>query len=69
MPPPSRRVRGQVPDHLAKTGHTMKTNLIIGVLAMAAVVVASNILVQHLLGDWLTWGALTYPIAFLVVPL
>ncbi|QDC11119.1 queuosine precursor transporter [Oceanicola sp. D3] len=44
----------------------MKTNLIAGVLAMAAVVVASNILVQHLLGDWLTWGALTYPIAFLV---
>lgn len=33
---------------------------------MAAVVVASNILVQHLLGDWLTWGALTYPLAFLV---
>jgi len=37
-----------------------------GVLAMAAVVVASNILVQFLLGQWLTWGALTYPIAFLV---
>ncbi|MFV0359087.1 queuosine precursor transporter [Tropicimonas sp.] len=37
-----------------------------GVIAMAAVVVASNILVQHLLGDWLTWGALTYPFAFLV---
>ncbi|GLK66337.1 VUT family protein [Paracoccus kondratievae] len=37
-----------------------------GVIAMAAVVVASNILVQHLLGDWLTWGALTYPVAFLV---
>lgn len=37
-----------------------------GVIAMAIVVVASNILVQHLLGDWLTWGALTYPIAFLV---
>lgn len=37
-----------------------------GILAMAAVVVASNILVQHLLGDWLTWGALSYPIAFLV---
>ena len=29
-----------------------------GVIAMAIVVVASNILVQHLLGDWLTWGAL-----------
>jgi len=37
-----------------------------GILAMAAVVVASNILVQFLLGQWLTWGALTYPIAFLV---
>ncbi|WP_449044440.1 queuosine precursor transporter [Paracoccus versutus] len=37
-----------------------------GVIAMAAVVVASNILVQHLLGSWLTWGALTYPVAFLV---
>ncbi|WP_413220497.1 queuosine precursor transporter [Tritonibacter mobilis] len=37
-----------------------------GVLAMAAVVVASNILVQFLFGNWLTWGAFTYPIAFLV---
>ncbi|GAB1377771.1 queuosine precursor transporter [Pararhodobacter aggregans] len=37
-----------------------------GILAMAAIVVASNILVQFLLGDWLTWGALTYPFAFLV---
>ncbi len=33
---------------------------------MAVVVVVSNILVQHLLGQWLTWGALTYPLAFLV---
>ena len=40
--------------------------LLPGVIAMAAIVVASNILVQHLLGSWLTWGALTYPIAFLV---
>ena len=37
-----------------------------GIIAMAATVVASNILVQFLLGDWLTWGALTYPFAFLV---
>ncbi|OIP85258.1 MAG: hypothetical protein AUK37_04515 [Rhodobacterales bacterium CG2_30_65_12] len=37
-----------------------------GILAMAAVVVASNILVQFLFGNWLTWGAFTYPIAFLV---
>ncbi len=42
------------------------TKLFPGILAMAAVVVASNILVQFLLGDWLTWGAFTYPIAFLV---
>lgn len=37
-----------------------------GILAMAAVVVASNVLVQFLFGNWLTWGAFTYPIAFLV---
>ncbi len=37
-----------------------------GIAAMAAVVVASNILVQFLYGQWLTWGAFTYPIAFLV---
>lgn len=37
-----------------------------GILAMAAIVVASNILVQHQLGNWLTWGAISYPIAFLV---
>lgn len=45
---------------------------------MAAIVVASNILVQfHLtgtlwgiaLGDLLTWGAFTYPVAFLVTDL
>jgi hypothetical protein len=40
-----------------------------GILAMAAIVVASNILVQYLLGQWLTWGALTYPLAFLVTDL
>ncbi len=42
------------------------TRLLPGVLAMATVVVASNILVQFLLGNWLTWGAFTYPVAFLV---
>ncbi|WP_449042034.1 queuosine precursor transporter [Paracoccus sp. (in: a-proteobacteria)] len=40
--------------------------LVPAILAMAATVLASNILVQFLLGDWLTWGALTYPFAFLV---
>ena len=37
-----------------------------GIFAMAAIVVASNILVQFLFGQWLTWGAFTYPLAFLV---
>lgn len=30
---------------------------------------ASNILVQFLFGNWLTWGAFTYPLAFLVTDL
>jgi len=44
----------------------MKTIHLPGILAMAAIVVASNILVQFLFGQWLTWGAFTYPLAFLV---
>lgn len=44
-------------------------NLLPGVLAMAIIVVASNILVQFPLGPFLTWGALTYPFAFLVTDL
>ena len=40
--------------------------LLPGILAMAAIVVASNILVQFLFGQWLTLGAFTYPLAFLV---
>ena len=45
---------------------TMKNNYLPGIIAMAVIVVASNILVQYLFGDWLTWGAFTYPLAFLV---
>ncbi|HEX7811688.1 MAG TPA: queuosine precursor transporter [Burkholderiales bacterium] len=37
--------------------------------AMVVIIVSSNILVQYPLGDWLTWGALTYPFSFLVVDL
>lgn len=44
----------------------MNRPLIPGILAMATIVVASNILVQFLVGQWLTWGAFTYPFAFLV---
>ncbi len=45
------------------------SRLLPGVIAMAAIVVASNILVQLFVGDWLTWGAFTYPFAFLVTDL
>lgn len=47
----------------------MQRGFILGVIAMATVVVASNVLVQFLFGQWLTWGAFTYPIAFLVTDL
>lgn len=53
--------------NLAKTGHIMTRIHIPGILAMATIVVVSNILVQFLLLDGLlTWGAFTYPFAFLV---
>ena len=47
----------------------MKRGIIFGVIAMAAIVVASNILVQFRYGNWLTFGAFTYPFAFLVTDL
>ena len=37
-----------------------------GIIAMAAVVVSSNVLVQFYFGSFLTYGAFTYPLAFLV---
>ena len=40
-----------------------------GIIAMALIVLASNILVQFLFGNWLTCGAFTYPLAFLVTDL
>lgn len=42
------------------------TRFLPGILAMAAVVVASNILVQFIVGNWFTGGTFTYPFAFLV---
>jgi uncharacterized PurR-regulated membrane protein YhhQ (DUF165 family) len=48
--------------------------LALPIAAMTAVVAASNVLVQHPveawgLGDKLTWGAFSYPLAFLVTDL
>lgn len=39
------------------------------VIAMAFVVVLSNWAVQYPINDWLTWGAFTYPVVFLVTDL
>jgi len=56
----------------------MLSRLLVAVAAMVAVVAASNFLVQFPvnamiggvnLGDILTWGAFTYPVAFLVTDL
>jgi queuosine precursor transporter len=47
----------------------MQKSLVPGVIAMGVIVLASNILVQFLFGQWLTWGAFTYPLAFLVTDL
>ena len=46
-----------------------RSQLTVAVLAMGVVVLASNILVQYAINDWLTWGAITYPFAFLVTEL
>ena len=37
-----------------------------GVIAMAIVVAVANVAVGDPINDWITWGALTYPVAFLV---
>jgi uncharacterized PurR-regulated membrane protein YhhQ (DUF165 family) len=42
------------------------TQLLAAIAAMGVVVLSSNILVQYAINDWLTWGAITYPFAFLV---
>jgi len=44
-------------------------SLALPTLAMVVVVVASNILVHFQINDWLTWGAFTFPFAFLVTDL
>ena len=41
-------------------------SLLLAVLAMGVVVLGSNVLVQYPINDWLTWGAFSYPVAFLV---
>ena len=45
---------------------TDNKTMFIAVIMMAAVVILSNVLVQFYLGAFLTYGAFTYPIAFLI---
>ncbi len=53
----------------SQTTMSQRLFLLAGVIAMAIVVTASNILVEMPINDWLTWGALSYPFAFLVTDL
>jgi len=43
-----------------------KTNLIISCLSMGIVVASANVLVQYQINDFLTWGAITFPITFMI---
>ena len=47
----------------------MRIPLVVPLLAMTAVVVLSNFLVQFQINDVLTWGAITYPFSFLITDL
>lgn len=63
------KVARQVAAPLPKRTLSMNRTHIPGIIAMAAIVVISNILVQFLWNQWLTWGAFTYPFAFLITDL
>lgn len=41
-------------------------SLLLPALAMSAIVLLSNILVQYPINPWLTWGAFSYPVAYFV---
>ena len=43
--------------------------LLLPTAAMAIIVAVSNYAVQFPINEWLTWGALTYPVTFLVTDL
>lgn len=55
-------------DTSAKPSNSI-AGMIWGAAAMALIVTAANIGVQIPINDWLTWGAFTYPISFLITDL
>jgi len=52
-----------------KIARTWSRDLWILLFGMVLIVVSANVLVQYPLNDWLTWGALTYPISYLITDL
>ncbi|NQW08350.1 MAG: VUT family protein [Alphaproteobacteria bacterium] len=52
-----------------RSATTERTALFSGMIAIGLVVLVSNIAVGYPINDWLTWGALSYPLAFLVTDL
>ena len=56
------------PPDAAATRRSRRT-VTVGAIAMGVVVYASNRLVEIPINDWLTWGAFSYPVAFLVTDL
>ncbi len=55
--------------HLPPSAPAALRPLLSPILAMAAVIALSNVLVQHPINAWLTWGAFSYPLVFLVTDL
>jgi uncharacterized PurR-regulated membrane protein YhhQ (DUF165 family) len=50
-------------------GLVARRALALPIAAMVVVVAGSNVAVQFPINEWLTWGAFTYPVAFLVTDL
>jgi len=56
-------------NHSENSTALVSRQFMLPMLAMAFVVVLSNLAVQYPINDWLTWGAFTYPVVFLVTDL
>ena len=54
---------------MKNTSHVPLLSLWQPILAMLIVITSANYLVQFPINDWLTWGAFTFPVAFLVTDL
>jgi uncharacterized PurR-regulated membrane protein YhhQ (DUF165 family) len=48
---------------------SQRRGLAVLVVTMVAIVASANYLVQFPVNDWLTWGALTYPVSYFVTDL